>query len=468
MNPVISNSRSTITRSIPAIPESSKNDLTLAIDEGQTEKVLAILKKGDLASRPLPNGQMPFNYAIRNQQLPLVEAMYKELKLDMGSKDCHGLTAIDHAMIGGNKKMISLVFGASLGQALDAAKAKMTTPIQDLEIDRFAGVIASLQSGKYFHTWPLPELHKAAREGDLAKVKKLLDPKDPNPYEPKGATPLHHAILAGKEDVALWLLQNGAKAELLTQGSGQSLLHLASLGGHANLIPTLVSKHKQNPNAADKSGKTPLHYAVVQENLSTAKALVQQGASLQTEGPNPSPLDILIEVARQRSNARDPLNIPALQWFMLMGIFSTWIQTQHYNLQDHPLMMGLAEVGVIARILTASFNLNSDKSSKSLDCARSRAAFWGSLAVRYLPLLLQQHPLISGNPAATTFITAVEAVSSAWRTYHVVKGACKGLSLSWQNRCYVEEVRPIPAALIHSVVAYNVFGDFMKDISSFL
>src|SRR5271170_7791289 len=124
MSPVISNSRPTIAHSVPAVPESSKNDLLLAIDSGQRETALAIMKKSDLASRPLPNGQMPFNYAIRNHQLELVEAMLKELKLDMGAKDRHGLTAVDHAMIGGNKKMMSLVLGTSLGQAFDAGNAK--------------------------------------------------------------------------------------------------------------------------------------------------------------------------------------------------------------------------------------------------------------------------------------------------------------------------------------------------------
>ncbi len=393
MSPVISNSRPTIAHSVPAVPESSKNDLLLAIDEAQTEKALAILKKSDLATSPLSNGQMPLNYAIRNHQLELVEAMLKELKLDMGAKDCHGLTAVDHAMIGGNEKMMSLVLGTVLGQAFNAARPKITTPLQDREIDQFAETTASVGSGKYFHQKPMPELHKAAREGDLAKVKELLNPKDPSPYDPYGVTPLHHAILTGNEKVALWLLQNGAHADILTQGS-QSLLHFASIGGHANLVPTLVSKHKQNPNAFDKLGRTPLHYAVVQENLSTAKALIQQGANpLLAEGSTIPSLDLLIAVARARSARRDPLELSTLQFFMFMGIFSSWVASFPTMSQQHvsPLSMA-SEIGLIARIITATHSLNSDKSSSILDSPRysprSDAAFWGSLAVRYLAPLL--------------------------------------------------------------------------------
>ncbi len=466
MNPVISNSRPTIAHSVPAVPESSKNDLLLAIDEAQTEKALAILKKSDLATSPLSNGQMPLNYAIRNYQLELVEAMLKELKLDMGAKDCHGLTAVDHAMIGGMRKMISLVLGTSLGQAFEAAGVKMTTPMQDREIAQYSELTASLRSGKYFLKKPLPELHQAAREGNLAKVKELLNPKDPNPYDPYGWTPLHHATLTGNEGVALWLLKNGAHAEILTQGS-QSLLHLASIGGHANLVPTLVSKHKQNPNAADNWGRTPLHYAVVQEDLSTAKALVQQGARLVlSEGSKPSPLDILIEVAKARSTRRDPLSLSTLQLLMLLGMFGTSLAPWHQQYLPFKLMIN---IGLIARILTAAFSLNSDKSSSTLDSPRSKAAFCGSMAITYLAPFLEEQALKSGNRVAATLIAGVWAAEQAWKTYHIVKAACKGLSNCWENRCYVNpEIRPISNAGFHFSIAYEVVKDFTALIASFL
>ena len=110
------------------VNQSAPVNLQSTIDANQTNNAIAILKNHNLVNSPLPNGQMPLNYAIRHGKLELVEAMFKELKLQTQDKDFQGLTAVDHALITQDTKMIALVIGNTIGQVFDAAATKTLSP----------------------------------------------------------------------------------------------------------------------------------------------------------------------------------------------------------------------------------------------------------------------------------------------------------------------------------------------------
>jgi ankyrin repeat protein len=436
-------------RSLPQylFPESPKNDLQAAIDSNQTADVLAIMKKNEVANQPLSNGQMPLNYAIRHGKLELVDGMLKELKLATDSKDSQGLTAVDHAMIGNNPKMIALVVGNMLGQSFDAAINKTFSVQEQAVIQGIADEVNSIRSGAIFTH--LPELHKAARSGDLAEVKRLLDPKDPQPYDSYGMTPLHHAVLAGKTEVIQWLLENGAKADILTQG-GRPLLHLATIGGHTDLVSSLILSHKLNPNAADAKGRSPLHYAMTQENLSTAKALIQYGANplLIVEEKGFSPLEIMLSMAKIRSVLCDPLELSGLQILMFAGIVAPWV-SQATGL---PLVDDLVILGQIAQVLTAY---------KSLGSFKSKAAFYGSvLSGCYIASQI----LLTGDTTGSRLVLHALGAISVWKSYMVGKGCIEGLSSCWKNGS-LETYRPIRNAIVHSVTGLNVASNIFDTIN---
>jgi ankyrin repeat protein len=99
---------------------------------------------------------------------------------------------------------------------------------------------------------PLPaaEIHEAARAGDLAKVKALIE-KDPGLVrapDSTGSTPLHLAAMGGHLDVAGFLIDKGAPID-----------------------------------PKDGMGRTPLWWGVSSRNVGLAKRLIEAGADINSE-----------------------------------------------------------------------------------------------------------------------------------------------------------------------------------------
>ncbi len=156
-------------------------------------------------------------------------------------------------------------------------------------------------------------IHKAARKGDLEKVKRIID-RDPNQINAQDLlkmTPLYLASMKGHTEVVEFLLEHGADIELgndlnerplakaakfghydtvkvlLEHGAtancrdkfGRAPLHDAAMWSGRDIIDILIS-YGADVSAKDNDNDTPLHQAVMLENMKAAKALVEHGADL--------------------------------------------------------------------------------------------------------------------------------------------------------------------------------------------
>ena len=123
------------------------------------------------------------------------------------------------------------------------------------------------------------EIHDAALNGDLAKVKELLA-KDPSLLDAGndiGRTPLHLAANRDHLELAAWLLKRGADVNRRENSYQLTPLHLAVWGGHLETARLLL-KNGANLQAREKDNETVLYY--VKNSLPLAKFLVAKGLKM--------------------------------------------------------------------------------------------------------------------------------------------------------------------------------------------
>ncbi|PKU45903.1 tankyrase-1 [Limosa lapponica baueri] len=147
------------------------------------------------------------------------------------------------------------------------------------------------------------ELLEACRNGDVTRVKRLVDTGNVNAKDMAGrkSTPLHFAAGGyrdrgggrgrsgppvpgegsdregfGRKDVVEHLLQTGANVHARDDG-GLIPLHNACSFGHAEVVSLLLCQGA-DPNARDNWNYTPLHEAAIKGKIDVCIVLLQHGA----------------------------------------------------------------------------------------------------------------------------------------------------------------------------------------------
>uniref|UniRef100_A0A673HVR5 NAD(+) ADP-ribosyltransferase n=1 Tax=Sinocyclocheilus rhinocerous TaxID=307959 RepID=A0A673HVR5_9TELE len=125
---------------------------------------------------------------------------------------------------------------------------------------------------------PTKELFEACRNGDVSRVKRLVDSVNVNAKDMAGrkSTPLHFAAGFGRRDVVEHLLQTGANVHSRDDG-GLIPLHNACSFGHAEVVSLLLCSGA-DPNARDNWNYTPLHEAAIKGKIDVCIVLLQHGA----------------------------------------------------------------------------------------------------------------------------------------------------------------------------------------------
>ncbi|MEN8227511.1 MAG: ankyrin repeat domain-containing protein [Bacteroidota bacterium] len=124
------------------------------------------------------------------------------------------------------------------------------------------------------------EMRQAALDGDVEKVRKLLDAgTNLNSPDQEGHTALMYAAFNGHTDIVLLLLNEGAvvdRRDLM----GRTALLYASTGPFPETVKLLLEKGAE-PNIVD-SGEhfSPLMHAAAEGNMNVVKILLEYGADL--------------------------------------------------------------------------------------------------------------------------------------------------------------------------------------------
>ena len=124
---------------------------------------------------------------------------------------------------------------------------------------------------------PDAALGKAAREGDLTRLKSLLDSgADPNRRDGNGNSPLLEAVAAGQAAAARALVAAGANPNLASSG-GRTPLIAAAIGGRVEIARLLIAAGA-DLNIAERGAGTPLEAAEREGYTEMAALLRSSGA----------------------------------------------------------------------------------------------------------------------------------------------------------------------------------------------
>lgn len=129
----------------------------------------------------------------------------------------------------------------------------------------------------------LAPLHYAARNNHGEVIQLLIDHgADPNvtaTTENKSLSPLHFASWYDTDEAVNTLIDNKSNVEC-SAVFGQKPLHFAVTRASLELVKTLLTKGKANPNSYDNQHFTALHLAAQRGRLDIIKMLLTHGANL--------------------------------------------------------------------------------------------------------------------------------------------------------------------------------------------
>ena len=183
--------------------------------------------------------------------------------------------------------------------------------LQSIRTKTKALLMAGLMVLAMFTTATATELHDAARDGDIAKIERLLDAgANPNARVESGFTALQIAALSGHADAITALLDAGADTNARVE-KNITPLHAAAILGHADAIIALLNGGA-NINARDKkeSATPPRSRSKAHHSTMPARSLLRDALradhssrrrlkSLLCLGLHP-PLEVIRDARQQR------------------------------------------------------------------------------------------------------------------------------------------------------------------------
>lgn len=240
----------------------SAKEFQKAISQGNVD-LITRLGRENLLSAPLPNGELPLNYAVRQSQQASVRTLL-QLGADPNVCDDQNLNAISTAYFKGDTRLIEEL---------------LHYVTKDMEIGR--------------------EI-----KGKGAPSKKAMQTVNSIQASQQNVLKNKEKLLNGLEKyLTLDLDQNSLidLARVISKNKG-SILHIAILTGDLKILEKLLKldndKYINNP---DKDGLTPIHYAAALGRLDMMKMLIEGGAIVTTNDKITSPFALLAVNLNQQS-----------------------------------------------------------------------------------------------------------------------------------------------------------------------
>ncbi|MBS0629747.1 MAG: ankyrin repeat domain-containing protein [Verrucomicrobia bacterium] len=372
-------------------------DFQNGIKGGDAAKISKLIQANVSVNDPLPNGELPLHFAIRTGQKEVAEILVRN-GANPEAKDFQNLSAIDHAVLMGNKPVLASILGNKIGKDMKEVGEQIKCKGSARHVNQ---LLAKLQKMGTIDLQVLNPVNKAAYQGNVHDISfATINLPDAN-----GLTPIHYAILGNQVAAVEKLIKLGANLQILTP-NGDSLLHFAAIAESPEILAKLIAS-KVNINCSNRSGETALHYAAAKEKLSFVQTLIRGGADLNLkDNVGMSPLALFGASAYQR----DPLSLPATQVLLFASSALMFAGASGLINPDYSALLLMGSVVVSQYTEFANLLNNLDKSWKK---SLAWLGFFGFAALPPLNIGFQ-----------------------AWKTYHVAYSALQGLKNCWKNLGY--------------------------------
>ncbi len=257
-------------------------DIDVAGDQGQTPLHLATTAGNEAAVRLL----------LEAGAMPNRPTQAGKTALDLATENHRDDVATALRQKGGLSSDQLAKLTAALGAVREDKLENLTARIgQDVQIDWQDGDGATL-------------LHHAVYAGHEELAKWLLDRgAHVNHGDVEGYRPLHVAVLHGRNRLVELLLDNGADAQTRNDDGDTCLIHAAQ-AGHHQIAPMLLDKGASIDARSASTGRTALFYAL--RDLEVLQLLIQRGADLNAEDRG-GVTSLSLAVERGLSDAADIL-----------------------------------------------------------------------------------------------------------------------------------------------------------------
>jgi ankyrin repeat protein len=226
------------------------------------------------------------NVKCRLDRTPLHQAASKghkdvvQILLDsdakINTKSGMGMTPLHTAILCGHTEVARMLIrrGADVNTR---AEGDIATPMDSAVFKGLHDMVELLiDSGADI---PFPDIHFAAFQGDVSKVKDLIQRgANVDEEDRRGKTPLFFAVWGGQGETVEFLLSNAADVDA-NNVDGRTPLHYTASSGNLKMTGLLLAKGA-NIDVRDKWGGTPLHGAAKDGRKETASLLIKKGADV--------------------------------------------------------------------------------------------------------------------------------------------------------------------------------------------
>ncbi|XP_050281658.1 uncharacterized protein LOC126722549 [Quercus robur] len=165
----------------------------------------------------------------------------------------------------------------------DVAAERRKLLLREIELLQLFGAVACSSSGSCTDKKVTSLLIRAAQAGDVAVIELLLKTNiDVNETDAEGNSALHWSLNLKNfthQTIIVWLLlDNGAKVSQRNK-LGLTALHIAAANGNVDALQVFLLEDPDAINYRTEMKETPLFFAVKNDHMKCAEALLRWGAS---------------------------------------------------------------------------------------------------------------------------------------------------------------------------------------------